>query len=69
MVFRLLAVFAEFERNLISERVLSAAAYKRSRGEKLGRFAAYGFDLAPDGVMLVPTTRSRRTSPAWPGCV
>ncbi|MBV8610028.1 MAG: recombinase family protein [Singulisphaera sp.] len=33
MVFRLLAVLAEFERDLASERTRLAAAYKRSRGE------------------------------------
>ena len=33
MVFRMLAVFAEFERNLASERTRMAAAYKRGRGE------------------------------------
>jgi site-specific DNA recombinase len=33
MVFRMLAVFAEFERDLASERTKLAAAYKRGRGE------------------------------------
>jgi DNA invertase Pin-like site-specific DNA recombinase len=33
MVFRLLAVLAEFERDLASERTQLAAAYKRARGE------------------------------------
>ena len=33
MVFRLLAVLAEFERDLASERTRLAAAYKRARGE------------------------------------
>src|SRR6266540_4221445 len=33
MVFRLLAVLAEFERDLASERTKLAAAYKRARGE------------------------------------
>lgn len=33
MVFRMLAVFAEFERDLASERTKLAAAYKRARGE------------------------------------
>jgi DNA invertase Pin-like site-specific DNA recombinase len=33
MVFRMLAVFAEFEKDLASERTKLAAAYKRSKGE------------------------------------
>lgn len=33
MVFRMLAVLAEFERDLCGERTKSALAHKRSRGE------------------------------------
>jgi len=36
MVFRLLAVLAEFERDQISERTKSAMAYKKANGEKVG---------------------------------
>jgi site-specific DNA recombinase len=41
MVFRMLAVFAEFERDLASERTRMAASYKRSRGEAWAN-APYG---------------------------
>lgn len=36
MVFRLLAVLAEFERDLISERTKASLAWKRTRGEMTG---------------------------------
>lgn len=52
MVFRLLAVMAEFERDLISERVRGAAAHKRSRGERIGQIP-YGQILAADGRKLL----------------
>jgi site-specific DNA recombinase len=53
MVFRLLAVLAEFERDLISERTRTAHAHKRARGERLGQ-VPYGCRLAADGKTLVP---------------
>ena len=53
MVFRLLAVMNEFERDQISERTTTALQYKKSRGEKTGGQVPYGFTLAADGVALV----------------
>jgi len=53
MVFRMLAVLAEFERDLVSERTTAAMAYKRQRGELVGSIP-FGFDLDDDGVTLVP---------------
>lgn len=52
MVFRVLAVLAEFERDQISERTSLALQYKRSKKERVGR-VPYGFDLAEDGVKLL----------------
>lgn len=52
MVFRMLAVLSEFERDLASERTKSALANKANRGEKLGNIP-YGWDVAADGVRLV----------------
>src|SRR5262249_51373663 len=52
MVFRLLAVLNEFERDLASERTKAALAHKARRGERTGD-VPYGYDLAPDGVRLV----------------
>ena len=51
MVFRMLAVMAEFERDVISERTKTALSHKRSKGERVGK-VPYGFDLADDGKTL-----------------
>lgn len=51
MLFRLMAVLAEFERDLISERTTAALAHKKSRGERVGEIP-FGFRLAVDGVSL-----------------
>ena len=51
MVFRMLAVLAEFERDLIAERTRAALAFKRSRGECIGQ-VPYGLRLAEDGRTL-----------------
>ena len=50
MVFRLLAVLAEFERDQISERTKSAMAYKKANGEKVGP-TPFGFDQV-DGKLI-----------------
>ena len=52
MIFRLLAVMAEFERDQISERTTAALQFKKSRGEKTGGAVPFGRDLADDGVTL-----------------
>ena len=51
MVFRMLAVLAEFERDQISERTTTAMRHKKNNGERVGQIP-YGFDLAADGVTL-----------------
>ncbi|MEP0842536.1 MAG: recombinase family protein [Phycisphaerae bacterium] len=53
MVFRMLAVLAEFERDLIAERTTTALRFKASRGERVSGKIPFGYDLGPDGVMLV----------------
>lgn len=53
MVFRMLSVLAEFEREQVSERTSMAMAHKRSKGERLGQIP-YGFTLSADGVTLQP---------------
>jgi len=53
MLFRMLAVLSEFERDLVSERTTAALAYKRANGERLGG-VPFGYQLAGDGVHLVP---------------
>lgn len=52
MVFRMLAVLAEFERDQISERTSTAMQHKRSRGQYTGGATPYGWRLAGDGVTL-----------------
>ncbi len=52
MLFRLLAVLAEFERDLVSERTRAALQHMRSNGQRVGQIP-YGFDLADDGHTLI----------------
>jgi len=51
MLFRLLAVLAEFERDLVSERTKAALSHKKRKGERTGE-VPFGFCLAADGVRL-----------------
>ena len=57
MLFRMLAVFAEFERDLISERTKTALALKRQRGEKLGGRVPFGY--AVSNGKLVPVANQQ----------
>ncbi len=52
MIFRMLAVMAEFERDQVSERTSMAMAHKKSKGQRVGT-VPFGFDLSADGVTLV----------------
>ena len=45
MVFRMLAVLAEFERDQVSERTRAAMGHLRVTGQRFSRFAPYGWDL------------------------
>ncbi|MGB2754942.1 MAG: recombinase family protein [Phycisphaerae bacterium] len=51
MVFKMLAVLAEFERDLVAERTSAALQHKRAIGERVGGIP-FGFDLEPGGVRL-----------------
>jgi site-specific DNA recombinase len=51
MLFKMLAVLADFERDLIAERTQSAMNFKRSKGERLGQIPL-GQKLASDGRTL-----------------
>ena len=53
MVFRMLAVLAEFERDLVSERTSAALAHKAANGERVGE-VPYGWRIDQDGVRLLP---------------
>jgi DNA invertase Pin-like site-specific DNA recombinase len=52
MVFRMLAVLAEFERDQVSERTSMAMAHKRSQGQRISRHIPYGQQLSVDGIHL-----------------
>jgi site-specific DNA recombinase len=52
MIFRMLAVLAEFERDLISERTKGALAHMASQGRRVGEIP-YGRRLADDGLHLL----------------
>ena len=58
MVFRMLAVLAEFERDVAPERTTAALAHKHANGQRTGT-VPYGFDLADDGGMLIPNESER----------
>ncbi len=58
MVFRMLAVMAEFEKDQISERTKFAMAHKKSKSERVGTIP-YGYDLAIDGVALIKNTNEQ----------
>jgi site-specific DNA recombinase len=73
MLFRLMAVLAEFERDLISERTLGAVSHKRSKGERIGQ-VPFGSAVAGDGRRLVEDAGEREVialmagwrSEGWP---
>lgn len=60
MVFRMLAVLAEFERDLTSERTRAALAHKAAKGERIGG-VPFGYRLADDAVRLVADAEEQRT--------
>ena len=53
MIFRLLAVLNEFERDQIAERTCTAMQFKKAQGERVGAIP-YGYTLAANGVDLHP---------------
>jgi site-specific DNA recombinase len=58
MVFRMLAVLAEFERDLCSERTKSALGLKKRRGECVGQ-VPYGWRR--EGPLLVAHSKEQRS--------
>jgi DNA invertase Pin-like site-specific DNA recombinase len=59
MMFQMLAVLSEFERNLAAERTSTALQYKKSNGERAGQIP-FGYDLADDGVMLIENKEQQK---------
>ncbi len=60
MVFRMLAVMAEFERDLVSERTTAALAHKAHRGERVGEIP-FGWTVGPDGAALIENAAEQAT--------
>lgn len=54
MVFRMLAVLSEFERDVISERTSMAMAHLRSSGRYTGGFEPYGFRNVDGSLEVLP---------------
>ncbi|HOT50313.1 MAG TPA: recombinase family protein [Candidatus Hydrogenedentes bacterium] len=59
MVFRMLAVLAEFERDLVSERTTAAMAHLRQQSKRVSRHMPFGYDLAADGESLTENAREQ----------
>ena len=59
MFFRIMAVLAEFDRDLAVERTRAAIDHKRSKGERLGQIP-YGHQLGADGRTLAPDPGEQR---------
>jgi len=60
MIFRMLAVLSEFERDQISERTRAALAHKRTKGEATGHAPFGFFEVGPDGRTLIPNDEEQR---------
>lgn len=59
MVFRMLAVLSEFERDLVSERTRTALTYKRSTGHKTGGTVPFGYTADADGRLIAHAGEQR----------
>ena len=61
MIFRVLAVLAEFERDQVSERTKAALAHLRQQGRRISGMLPYGFTLGQDGSSLMPHHQEQAT--------
>lgn len=59
MFFHMVAAFAEFEADLASERIRNVQNHKRRLGQRISRFAPFGFRFDDDGQRLVPIPAER----------
>jgi DNA invertase Pin-like site-specific DNA recombinase len=60
MVFRMLAVLAEFERDLVSERTKTAMAHLRRQKKRISGRIPFGCRLAANGHDLLPHTHEQQ---------
>ena len=59
MVFRMMAVLAEFERDQTSDRTRTAMQHKKAQGQRVGT-VPFGSQLCADGITLVPSPAQQR---------
>lgn len=59
MIFRLLAVLAEFERDQTAERTRCAMGHLRSQGKRISGRIPFGYSLAENGTDLVPNPKEQ----------
>ena len=59
MVFQMMAVLNEFERNQASERTTAVMKHLKSQGRCVGR-VPFGYDLGEDGKHLVPNEAEQK---------
>lgn len=59
MVFRMLAVLAEFERDQVAERTKGALSHMRNEGKRISGRLPYGYNLALDGQHLLPNPQEQ----------
>ena len=59
MVFRMLAVLAEFERDQVAERTKGALTHLRNQDKRISGKIPYGYDLALDGETLVANAKEQ----------
>ena len=59
MFFQLMSVLSEFERNQLRQRTTSAMSHLRQHNKRISHKIPMGYDLATDGVVLVPNEREQ----------
>ena len=59
MIYRMLAVLAEFTRDQIAEQTKAALSHMRSQGQRISGRIPYGYDLAADGKTLIPNQQEQ----------
>jgi site-specific DNA recombinase len=60
MVFRMLSVLSEFERDLISERTKAAMAHLRTKSKRISGRIPFGYSLAENGTDLIPHPKEQQ---------
>jgi DNA invertase Pin-like site-specific DNA recombinase len=61
MFFQLMSVLSEFERNQLRQRTTSAMSHLRQHNKRISHKIPMGYDLATDGVLLVPNEQEQAT--------